>query len=59
VAYRSQNNLRHTIPDGVPPGAANLGFRRSSCPRRLDPPQAVKPAHAGKLGEWISDERVI
>jgi hypothetical protein len=28
VACRSQNNPRRTVPDGVPPGAANLGFRR-------------------------------
>jgi hypothetical protein len=38
VACRSQDNPRRTVPDGVPPGAANLGFRRSSCPRRLDRP---------------------
>jgi hypothetical protein len=35
VACRSQNNPRHTIRDGVPLEAANLGFWRSSCPRRL------------------------
>jgi hypothetical protein len=52
VAYRSQDNPRRTVPDGVPPGAANLGFQRSSCPRRLDrPPEAVRPARAGKLDE--------
>jgi hypothetical protein len=38
VACRSQDNPRRTIPDEVPPGAANLGFRRASCPRRLDRP---------------------
>jgi hypothetical protein len=38
VACRSQDNPRRTVPDGVPPGAANLGFRRFSCPRRLDRP---------------------
>jgi hypothetical protein len=45
VACRSQDNPRHTVPDGVPPRAANLGF--STCllskavrptPRRLDRP---------------------
>jgi hypothetical protein len=42
VACRSQDNPRRTVPDGVPPGAANLGFRRLSCPRRLDwPPRRL------------------
>jgi hypothetical protein len=44
---RSQNNPRRTVPDGVPPGAANLGFsafflskavRPPLPPRRLDRP---------------------
>jgi hypothetical protein len=55
VACRSQDNPRRTVPDGVPPGAANLGFRRLSCPRRLDHPPAVRPARAGSFGEFISD----
>jgi hypothetical protein len=38
VACRSQDNPRRTVPDGVPPGVGNLGFRRASCPRRLDRP---------------------
>jgi hypothetical protein len=38
VACRSQNNPRRTVPDRVPPRAVNLGFRRPSCPRRLDRP---------------------
>jgi hypothetical protein len=38
VPCRSQDNPRRTVPDGVPPGAANLSFRCSSCPRRLDRP---------------------
>jgi hypothetical protein len=60
VACRSQDNPRRTVADGVPPGVANLGFRRSSCPRRLDrPPQAIRPAGVGKFDEWISDDRMI
>jgi hypothetical protein len=60
VAYRSQDNLRRTVPDGVPPGAANLGFQPLSCPKRLDlPPQAVRPACAESFGEWIPDDRAI
>jgi hypothetical protein len=60
VACRSQDKLRHVIPDGVPPGAANLGFRRLSYPRRLDrPSQAVRPARAGSFGELISNHRAI
>jgi hypothetical protein len=58
VACRSQDNPRRTVP--VPPGAANLGFRRLSCPRRLDrPPQAVRPARAESFGELIYDNRAI
>jgi hypothetical protein len=38
VACRSQNNPRCIVSHGVPPGAANLGFGRASCPRRLDRP---------------------
>jgi hypothetical protein len=38
VACRSQNNPRRPVRDGVPLGAANLGFWRSSCPKRLDRP---------------------
>jgi hypothetical protein len=59
VACRSQDNPRRTVPDGVPPVAANLGFRRLSCPRRLDRPQAVRLARAGSFSEWISDDRAI
>jgi hypothetical protein len=61
VACRSQDNPRRTVPDGVPHGVANLGFRRLSCPRRLDrpPPQAVRLARAGSFGKWISDNRAI
>jgi hypothetical protein len=60
VACRSQHNPRRIVPDGVPPGAANLGFRRLFYPRWLDrPPDAVRPARAGSFGEWISDDRVI
>jgi hypothetical protein len=60
VAYRSQDNPRRIVPDGVPPGAVNLDFRRFSCPRRLDRPlQAVRPARAGSFGELISDYRAI
>jgi hypothetical protein len=60
VACRSQDNPRRTVPDGVPPGAANLGFRRLSSPKLLDrPPQAVRPARAGSFGELISDNRAI
>jgi hypothetical protein len=35
----------------------NLGFRRASCPRRLDRPQAVRQARVGWFGEVISDDR--
>jgi hypothetical protein len=59
VAYQSQDNPRRTVPDGVPPGAANLGFRRLSCPRRLDRPQAVRPTRAGSFGELIFDNHAI
>jgi hypothetical protein len=38
VACRSQDNPTRTVPDGVPPGAVNLDFRRASYPRRLDRP---------------------
>jgi hypothetical protein len=59
VARRSQDNPRRTVPDGVPPGATNLGFRRASCPRRLDHPQTVRPVRVGRFDEWISDDRAI
>jgi hypothetical protein len=60
VAYRSQDNPGRTVPDGVPLGAVNLGFRRLSYPRRLDrPTRAVRPARAGSFGEWISDDLTI
>jgi hypothetical protein len=60
VACRSQDKLRCVVPDGVPPGAANLGFRRLSYPRQLDrPSQTVRPARAGSFGELISDHRAI
>jgi hypothetical protein len=60
VACRSEDNPRRTVPDGVPPGATNLGFGRASCPRRFDqppPPQAVRPALVGWFDEVISDDR--
>jgi hypothetical protein len=53
VACRSQDNPRRTIPDGVPPGAANLGF--STCLIS----KVVRPARAGRFGEWISDDGAI
>jgi hypothetical protein len=60
VACRSHNNPRRTVPDGVPPGAANLDFSASFLFKAVRPaPQAVRPARAGKLGEWISDDRAI
>jgi hypothetical protein len=60
VAYRSLDNHGRIVPNGVPPGAANLGFRRLSYPRRLDrPTRAVRPARAGSFGEWISDDLAI
>jgi hypothetical protein len=60
VACRSQNNPRRTVPDGVPPGVANLGFSAFFLSKVVrQPPQAVRPARAGKLSEWISDDRTI
>jgi hypothetical protein len=59
VACRSQDNPRHTVLDGIPLGAANLGFRRASYPRRLDHPQAVRPTRVGRFGEWIFDDHAI
>jgi hypothetical protein len=60
VAYRSQNNPRRTVPDGVPPGAVNLGFSAFLLSKAVRPtPQAVRLARAGKLGEWISDDHAI
>jgi hypothetical protein len=61
VACRSQDNSRRTVPDGVPPGAANLGFSVYFLSKAVRPPapQAVRPARAGKFGEWIFDDRAI
>jgi hypothetical protein len=60
VACRSQDNPRRSVPDGVPPGAANLGFSTFLLSKAIRPaPQAVRPAHAGRFGELISGDRVI
>jgi hypothetical protein len=59
VACRSQDNPRHIVPDGVPPGAANLGFRRASCPRRLDrPPRRLdRPVLGGSVSGFPTTAR--
>jgi hypothetical protein len=56
VAYRSQDNPRCTVPDGVPPGVANLGFRCASCPRRLDrhPRQLDRPVLGGSASGFLT-----
>jgi hypothetical protein len=60
VACRSQDNPRRSVPDGVPPGAANLGFSTFLLSKAIRPaPQAVRPARAGRFGELISGDRVI
>jgi hypothetical protein len=62
VAYRPQDNPRCTIPDGVPPRAAHLGFSSRFCPRRSNRPsrpQAVRPARARGFDEVIFDDRMI
>jgi hypothetical protein len=61
VACRSQDNPRRTVPDGVPPGAANLGFSVFLLSKavRLPPPQTVRSARAMSFGELISDNRAI
>jgi hypothetical protein len=52
VACRSQDNSRCTVPDGVTPRAANLGFRRASCPRRL-----AQPVLGGSASEFSTTAR--
>jgi hypothetical protein len=59
VACQSLDNPRYTVHDGVPPGAANLGFSTCLLSKAVRPPQAVRLAHAGRFGEWISDDRAI
>jgi hypothetical protein len=60
VACRPQSNPRRTVPDGVPPGSVNLGFRRRPYLRQSDCVlQVVRPARAGDFDELISDLRVI
>jgi hypothetical protein len=53
VACRSSDNPRRTVPDGVPPGAANVGFSMFLLSK------AVRPACAVSFGEWIFDNRAI
>jgi hypothetical protein len=60
VACRSQDNPRRTVPDGVPPGAVNLGFSAPLLSKAVRPaPQAVRPAHAGSFGELIFDNPLL
>jgi hypothetical protein len=59
VACRSQDNPRHIVPDGVPLGVANLGFRRASCPRQLDrPPRRLdRPVLGGSASGFPTTAR--
>jgi hypothetical protein len=60
VACQSQDNPRSTVPNGVPPGVANLDFSTCLLSKAVRPaPQAFRPARAGRFGEWISDDRAV
>lgn len=55
MACRSQNNPRLTIPDGVPPGVVDVGFRGAPVHTGL----TGSPNRSDRLGTGASTRRVF